>query len=329
MFSPDGKLGMQLNGTSRVYNVILRTRDSAFDLEGVTTEYAVDAAVFLPVGVRIWNPNAGSFTSPGWTVTEASTQATTVATLTPMPQLTGSVTLVSNVVDVGNVGTGEDDLITYTLPANTLAAEGQSLEIEAGFSLAANANSKTLKMYLGANDCWVLAGAAQNDGSYYVRIVVIRDAVNTAKVVVTAARMADQERLWQCAWKRFCSVIRGLLDELGNQRDRRSHEQQRRCNGIPASANNPRSCTVAGSGTGCIDAPKLLRTRFRSSRSTRHRKAACHLPCSLGKIAPKLLRTTFKSVRSTTPSRLESPEGKSRVDSRTHWRAVLGRPINS
>jgi len=184
MFSPDGKLGMQLNGTSRVYNVILRTRDSAFDLESVTTEYAVDAAVFLPVGVRIWNPNAGSFTSPGWTVTEASTPTTTIATLTPMPQLTGSVTLVSNVVDVGNVGTGEDDLITYTLPANTLAAEGHSLEVEAGFSLAANANSKTLKMYLGANELLGLAGAAQNDGSYYVRIVVIRDAVNTAKVVV-------------------------------------------------------------------------------------------------------------------------------------------------
>lgn len=35
----------------------------------------------------------------------------------------------TNVTPVGNVGAGEDDLMTYTLPANTLANNGDTLEV--------------------------------------------------------------------------------------------------------------------------------------------------------------------------------------------------------
>jgi hypothetical protein len=93
-------------------------------------------------------------------------------------------TLASSVTDVGNVGTGFDNLITYTLPANTLTADGAAIEIEAGFTFAANANDKDIELYLGATDLLTLTKAAQNGGTYYVRILVMRDTASSSKVTV-------------------------------------------------------------------------------------------------------------------------------------------------
>lgn len=50
---------------------------------------------------------------------------------------------------VGNVGTGEDDLQTYTMPANTLATTGDSIRLETQFSVVNNANQKRVKFYFG------------------------------------------------------------------------------------------------------------------------------------------------------------------------------------
>lgn len=52
--------------------------------------------------------------------------------------------------EVGNVGVGEDDLITYTLPANTLSAAGIGIRITAWGTGANNAATKTLKTYFGS-----------------------------------------------------------------------------------------------------------------------------------------------------------------------------------
>lgn len=46
----------------------------------------------------------------------------------------------------GNVGAGEDDLASYTVPANTLATNGQSLWFEAWGTLAGNTNTKTVRV---------------------------------------------------------------------------------------------------------------------------------------------------------------------------------------
>ena len=50
---------------------------------------------------------------------------------------------------VGNVDAGEDDLITYSLPANSLSANGKGVRIRAWGTAANNANAKTLKVYFG------------------------------------------------------------------------------------------------------------------------------------------------------------------------------------
>ena len=51
--------------------------------------------------------------------------------------------------DTGNVGSGEDDLHSYTLPASALNNDGDFLEIELSFTIASNANAKTIKIYFG------------------------------------------------------------------------------------------------------------------------------------------------------------------------------------
>lgn len=50
----------------------------------------------------------------------------------------------------GNVGVGEDTLGTYTVPANTLSVNGESLWFEAGGTLAGNGNTKTVRVRFGA-----------------------------------------------------------------------------------------------------------------------------------------------------------------------------------
>ncbi|MCE3233772.1 MAG: uncharacterized protein K0R98_2029, partial [Rickettsiaceae bacterium] len=64
---------------------------------------------------------------------------------------------------VGNVGAGEDDLMSYTLPANSLSAAGKLVRVFAWGTGANNGNSKTVKAYIGGtqiNSASLLASAA-------------------------------------------------------------------------------------------------------------------------------------------------------------------------
>lgn len=55
-----------------------------------------------------------------------------------------------NSTAVGNVGTGEDNLMTYSVPANSLSTTGKGLHITAWGRAANNANAKTVKCYFGS-----------------------------------------------------------------------------------------------------------------------------------------------------------------------------------
>lgn len=54
--------------------------------------------------------------------------------------------------DVGNVGAGEDQLYSYTLPANTLAVNEQRIIVRVAMSLAANGNNKRVKVKFGSTN---------------------------------------------------------------------------------------------------------------------------------------------------------------------------------
>lgn len=60
----------------------------------------------------------------------------------------GGVLFVST-TQAGNVGGGEDDLASYSVPANTLSVNGQSLWVEASGTIAAVSGTKTLRVRFG------------------------------------------------------------------------------------------------------------------------------------------------------------------------------------
>ena len=168
-------------------DILLTSLDGGRDY--IASAVSSGTAVTWQVGDRFWKPTAVANASPGWICTTAGTfSGGGAGVFTPMPALANINTLVSDVTEVGNVGTGEDNLITYTLPANTLNAAGDSLEIEAGFSFAANANAKQVKMYFGASAFYASGSSAHNDGGMFVRATVTRDTSSIAKVgyLVTA-----------------------------------------------------------------------------------------------------------------------------------------------
>ncbi len=62
----------------------------------------------------------------------------------------GGLVLDVNTTPVGNVGAGEDNLITYTVPANTLDTNGQFIQFQMAGIFAASINTKRIRVYFGS-----------------------------------------------------------------------------------------------------------------------------------------------------------------------------------
>jgi hypothetical protein len=92
-------------------------------------------------------------------------------------------------VDSGTNANGttvETDLSTYTVPANTLAVNNQSLEFEAYITLTNNANTKTIKLYFGT-DTWTMPTIGGAASTLYVRGRIVRTGSATQDVFYTAS----------------------------------------------------------------------------------------------------------------------------------------------
>lgn len=72
------------------------------------------------------------------------------------------IDLYATSTQVGNVGGGTDDLQSYTVPASTLAVDGDHLDIEWAVKFAANANNKTFKIVFGSTTLYTIGAAAFN-----------------------------------------------------------------------------------------------------------------------------------------------------------------------
>jgi len=111
-------------------------------------------------------------------------------------------TLFVDTTAVGNVGTGEDDLRSYSVPANTLATNGDYLEFEAGGTILNNANSKRLRAYFGATvifDSTTTGGIPTNTaGNWYMRGKIIQTGAATQKAVVQVSTNMS-------AWTTLCT----------------------------------------------------------------------------------------------------------------------------
>lgn len=89
----------------------------------------------------------------------------------------------------GNVGTGEDDLISATLAAATLATNNGSLRFRAVYKTAANANNKQIKKKFGCTTIYDSGVVAANDQRLELEGDIIRTGAATqiANVRATAS----------------------------------------------------------------------------------------------------------------------------------------------
>jgi len=78
----------------------------------------------------------------------------------------------------------EEDLLTYTMPANTLSATGKGVRITAAGTTASNTNTKTIRLYFGStvvvsND----VTTAPNGAGWKLNALVLRNAAGTQEVI--------------------------------------------------------------------------------------------------------------------------------------------------
>lgn len=93
-----------------------------------------------------------------------------------------------NTTQVGNVGAGTDDLMSYVLPANTLSANGKGIRVTAWGTISANAGAKTLTFVVGATTVMTSFDLAQGGaivGSWIAEVLIFRTGANAQTVFST------------------------------------------------------------------------------------------------------------------------------------------------
>ena len=128
-----------------------------------------DDLLSAPGAIGDTTPSTGKF---------SSVEITTPASHEPIGVLDSQFT------QVGNEGSGEDQLMIYTLPANTLDADGKAIRIKAFGSTETTGKLVTLKFHFGATAISIFA--AKGDDSWIAEATVVRDASGSQAVRIIA-----------------------------------------------------------------------------------------------------------------------------------------------
>lgn len=99
------------------------------------------------------------------------------------------ITLYENTTVTNSVTSGETAGSTYSLPANTLSAVGQSLHIGAGWTHAANTNSTTYKLYFNGA-AFISATTAISGDTVFTDFYVVRTTAGYSWHSVTISSSA-------------------------------------------------------------------------------------------------------------------------------------------
>lgn len=83
----------------------------------------------------------------------------------------------SSTAEIGNIGGGEDPLMSFSLPAGTFNRVGCALRITVFGTTAANANVKTLKLYFGSTVILTVGPTAANDQHWIQEYVVVSSVI--------------------------------------------------------------------------------------------------------------------------------------------------------
>lgn len=90
--------------------------------------------------------------------------------------------LITDYTDAGNVGVGEDNLISYAIPAGQLSTDGDYVEFTMNIIFASNANAKQVKLYYGATNFYASTSQNQNDGSMEIKGTIVRTGATSQRI---------------------------------------------------------------------------------------------------------------------------------------------------
>lgn len=147
----------------------------------------VDAGSELVNGqLQVLGPTFGAAATFTGAVSGLSVGATTEDGLTQ--KLGSSAVFISpalvlavRTTSVGNIGAGEDDLQTVTLPANGLTTTGHCIHWDMSGTFAANANAKTLKIYFGTTAMQTITAPTVVGGNWHGFATICRTGANAQK----------------------------------------------------------------------------------------------------------------------------------------------------
>lgn len=88
-----------------------------------------------------------------------------------------------NITTVGNVGGGTDDLMTYSLPANTLSGVGHTIRVTVSGRTAANANVKTVTFNFGAAGITINPTTAAPNNAPWRAVFEITRVTSTTQIL--------------------------------------------------------------------------------------------------------------------------------------------------
>jgi hypothetical protein len=140
-------------------------------LTGLTisgTTLTVDAATTSAAGV-------------GELATSAETLGGQSTALLVTPSGLGAYNLGTQLTTVGNVGAGEDDLCSFTIPANTLSVNGQSIRVRATGQIASG-QTGVVKIYFGATS--ISSGSLAGPERWAFDAIILRTGAATQRIFV-------------------------------------------------------------------------------------------------------------------------------------------------
>jgi hypothetical protein len=99
-----------------------------------------------------------------------------------------------NAVPAATTGTVEEVLMTYSIPANFFSAVGKGLHFRVGTQVAANGNTKTLRVRIGGIGGAIVASqvTATNATGGLVEGYVLRDGATTARAAAHGLISTDR-----------------------------------------------------------------------------------------------------------------------------------------
>ena len=176
-FTSDGNLTITAAGSLSVGNALTIRNNTAsvFVNVGVAgTQYFSVSTVSTAFSFVVFDMSLSGDIRPNQTTGSVGTRmgSSTTGTFS----LAGVAN--ANTTAVGNVGAGEDDLMTYSLPANSLLAS-HGMRVTAWGSAANNANAKVVKMYFGATAILTTSLTTSQDGTWRITANVVRTGAAT------------------------------------------------------------------------------------------------------------------------------------------------------